>query len=88
MLAGATLASKARHTALEHAARQELSELALDELRQTGSVAGLRHRAQEGLQVLGDDLMEHGVLGVAGPVDRSLEGHGPQVRSGRRPGQC
>jgi hypothetical protein len=28
-------------------------------------VAGLRHRAQEGLQVLGDDLMEHGVLGVA-----------------------
>jgi hypothetical protein len=30
--------------------------------------------------VLGDDLMEHGVLGVAGPVDRSLEGHGPQVR--------
>ena len=49
MLAGATLASKARHTALEHAARQELSELALDELRQTGSVAGLRRRAQEGL---------------------------------------
>jgi hypothetical protein len=35
VLAGATLASKARHTALEHAARQELSELALDELRQT-----------------------------------------------------
>jgi hypothetical protein len=22
---------------------------------------------EEGLQVLGDDLMEHGVLGVAGP---------------------
>jgi hypothetical protein len=29
--------------------------------------------------VLGDDLVEHGVLGVSGPVDRSLEGHGPQV---------
>jgi hypothetical protein len=29
--------------------------------------------------VLGDDLVEHGVLGVAGLVDRSLEGHGPQV---------
>jgi hypothetical protein len=46
--------------------------------------AGLRHRAQEGLQVLGDDLVEHGVLGVAGPVDPSLEGHGPQVGSRRR----
>jgi hypothetical protein len=52
------------------------------------TVAGLRRRAQEGFQVLGDDLMEHGVLGVAGPVDRSLEGHGPQVGSRRRPGQC
>jgi hypothetical protein len=28
------------------------------------------------------------VLGVAGPVDRSLEGHGPQVRLRHRPGQC
>jgi hypothetical protein len=88
MLAPAALAPKPRHTVLEHAARQELPELALDELRQAGSVAGLRRRTQEGLQVLGDDLMEHGVLGVAGPVDRSLEGHGPQVGSGRRPGQC
>jgi len=68
-----------RHTVFEHAARQKLPELALDELRQARAVAGLRHRAQEDLQVLGDDLMEHGVLGVAGLVDRSLEGHGPQV---------
>jgi hypothetical protein len=88
VLARAALAPKPRPAVLEHAARQELSELALDELRQARSVAGLCHRAQEGLQVLGDDLMEHGVLGVAGPVDRSLEGHGPQVGSGRRPGQC
>jgi hypothetical protein len=63
-LAGAVLALKTRHTGLEHAARQELTELALDELREACPVAGLRHRAQEGLQVLGDDLMEHGVLGV------------------------
>ena len=28
------------------------------------------------------------VLGVAGPVDRWLEGHGPQVRLRHRPGQC
>jgi hypothetical protein len=60
----------------------------LDELRQARAVAGRRHRAQEHLQVLGDDLMEHGVLGVAGSADRSLEGHGPQVGAGRRPGQC
>jgi hypothetical protein len=88
VLAGATLAPKPRHAVLGHAARQELPELALDELREAGSVAGRRHRLQEGLQVLGDDLMEHGVLGVAGPVGRSLEGHGPQVGARRRPGQC
>src|SRR5215470_16884346 len=75
----ATHALESRHAVLEHAARQELPELAFDELRQARAVAGLRHRAQEGLQVLGDDLVEHGVLGVTGPVDPSLEGHGPQV---------
>ena len=80
--------SKPRHAALEHAAHQELPELPLDELRQARSVAGLRRRAQEGLQVERDDLVEHGVLGVTGPVDRALEGHGPQVGSRRRPGQC
>ena len=64
------------------------SGLALDELWEARPVASLRRRAQEGFQVLGDDLMEHGVLGVAGPVDRSLEGHGSQVGSRRRPGQC
>jgi hypothetical protein len=34
-------ALKTRHTALEHAARQELTELALDELREACPVAGL-----------------------------------------------
>jgi hypothetical protein len=72
-------APKPRHAVFEHAARQELPELALDELRQARAVAGFRHRAQEYLQVLGDGLVKHGELGVAGPVDRSLEGHGPQV---------
>ena len=88
MLAGAVLAPKPRHAALEHAARQELPELALNELRQARGVAGLRRRAQEGLQGERDDLVEHGVLGVTGPIDRSLQGHGPQVGSRRRPGQC
>jgi hypothetical protein len=66
VLAGAAPASKTRHAAREHDARQEFPELALDELRQALSVAGLRHRAQEGLQVLGDDLMKHGVLASRG----------------------
>ena len=83
VLARAALAPKPRHAVLDHAARQELPELALDELRQARPAAGLCHRLQEGLQVLGDDLMEHGVLGVAGPV----EGHGPHVGARRRPRQ-
>ena len=88
MLARATLAPESRHTVFEHAARQEFAELSLDELQQARALAGRRYHLQEGLQMLGDDLMEHGVLGVAGPVDRSLEGHGPQVGSRRRLGQC
>jgi hypothetical protein len=83
VLAPAALAPKPRHAVLEDTARQELPEFALDELRQARAVAGCRHRAQEDLEVLGDDLVEHGVLRVAGPVDRSLEGHGPQGRSRR-----
>src|SRR6266436_2491058 len=79
VLVGAALAPKPRHAVFEHAARQKLPELALDELRQARAVAGFRHRVQEDLQVLGDDVVEHGVLGVSGPVDRSLEGHGPQA---------
>ena len=75
MLAGAALALKPRHAALEHAAPQELPELALDELRQARAVASLRHRAQESLQVFGDDLVEHGVLGVTGPIQRRDTSH-------------
>jgi hypothetical protein len=45
---------------LEYTARQELPELALHELRQARAVAGRRHRIQDG-----DDLVEHGVLGVS-----------------------
>ena len=77
MLARAALAAKPCHAVFEHAAGQELPELALDELRQARAVAGLCHRAQEDLQVLGDDLVERGVLGVAG-----------QVGARRRPTQC
>ena len=52
---GAALTSKPRHAVFDHVARQELPKLTLHELRQARPVAGLRHRAQEGLQVLGDE---------------------------------
>ena len=65
---------------IEHPTRQELPELALDELRQADPPAGLRGRAQEGLQMLADDLMEHGVLGVS----RAIHGLGTRHSSGYR----
>ncbi len=75
--AGAALALKPRHAVLEHAAREELP---LDGLRQAGAGAGLRHRAPEGLQVQGDDLVEHGVLGVS----RAIHGRDTAHASGSR----
>ncbi len=77
VLARAALALKARHAGLVHPAQQELPELALDELRQARAVAGLRHRAQEGLQMFGDDLVEHGVLGVARTIHGRDASHTP-----------
>ena len=59
----------------QHPAREELVELLLDGARQAVSVVAVRDFPKEGLQVLGDDLTEHGVLGIAGPVDRSLQAH-------------
>ena len=78
MLARAILALKPRHAGLEHAAQEEVPELALDELRQARAVGGLRHRAQEGLQVFGDHLMQHGVLGVS----RAIHGRDTSHASG------
>jgi len=49
-------------------------------LKLVRAAAGVKGTTRaEDLQVLGDDLAEHGVLGVSGPIDRSLEGHVPQV---------
>ncbi len=75
VLARAAFALKPRHAGLVHPAQQELPELALDELRQARAVAGLRHRAQEGLQMRGDDLVEHGVLGVSRAIHRRDTSH-------------
>ena len=54
------------------------SKLALHELRQTRAVAGLRYRAQEGVQMLGDHLVQHGVLGVS----RAIHGRNTSHPSG------
>ena len=78
MLARAAFALKARHAGLVHPAQQQLPELALDELRQARAVAGLRHRAQEGLQVFGGHLVQHGVLGVS----RTIHGRDTSHASG------
>ena len=60
VLAPATLAAEASNDALEQPAQQELSELPLDERRHPDAVIRRRGRAQEGLQVFADDMVEHG----------------------------
>ena len=88
MVAPAALALKPRHTSLEDAAEQELPELALHELRHNRhprAVAGRRHRAQERLQMLGDDLMQHGVLGVSGAIRGRATFHASGVARPRGP---
>jgi hypothetical protein len=59
----------------EHAAREELAELLLDEPGQPATVAALRDFSEEGLQVLPNDGVEHGVLGVAGLIPAVRVGH-------------
>ena len=52
----------------QHPAAEEVAELVLDEARQAAPVAAGRDFPQEGLQVLTNDGVEHGVLGVTGPI--------------------
>jgi hypothetical protein len=56
----------------QHATRKELAEYLLDEPRQAAAVASVRDFSEEGLQVLPDDGVEHGVVGVAGLI-RAME---------------
>jgi len=77
----AVLAAKPRHAAREHAAHQELPELALDELGEAHPVARLRGLAQEGLQMLADDPMEHGVFGVTRSIHGLGTRHSPRYRA-------
>ncbi len=45
-------------------------------------------RLEEGLEVLGDHAVQHGVLGVARPVVRGAEGHGGDIDSAGERRQC
>jgi hypothetical protein len=49
-------------------AREELAKLLLDEAGQAVAVAAVSDFPEEGLQVLADDGVEDGVLGVAGLI--------------------
>jgi hypothetical protein len=81
VLVGAPLAAKAREAALERATRQEVPELPLDELREAEPFARLHARAQEGLQMFADDLIEHGVLGVSRLTHVLYARHSPGYRA-------
>ena len=47
---------------------REIAELVFDEARQAGPVGAIRDVPQDGFQVVPDDGVEHGVLGVTGPI--------------------
>src|SRR5262249_61601477 len=64
----AALAPQPRHAVRQDPAREELAELLFHELRQPGALAALLRLAHERVQVLADHRVEHGVLGVPGPI--------------------
>jgi porphobilinogen deaminase len=63
---------------LQHAAREEISELLLHELWQSVAIAVLRRCIQERLQMLADHAIQHAVLGGAGLI-RGKVGHADDV---------
>jgi hypothetical protein len=75
MLERTVRAPKPREAMGQHATREDLAELLLDEARQAVSVAAVRDFAEEGLEVLADDGVEDGVFGVAGLIRAVGVGH-------------
>jgi hypothetical protein len=63
----------------QHAAREEIPELLLHELRQPVAVGVLRRRVQERLQMLVDHAVQHAVLGNAGLIPGKAVGHADDV---------
>jgi hypothetical protein len=81
-LEGTAFASNAREPSAERAAGQELSELALDEPRQTAPIGVRGDLGAKGLQVLAHDPMEDGALHGPGLVAGGTHTRRPQ------PGAC
>jgi hypothetical protein len=72
---GAACPPKPREAMAQHPAREELAELLLDEARQAVSVVAVLDLPEEGLQVLVDDGVEDGMLGVTGLICAMGKGH-------------
>jgi hypothetical protein len=77
-IGAAARAPKPGEPARETATREELTELALDKLREAMALAPRRSARAEGLEVIADYLMQDLALGLARPVLR--RGHGPAHR--------
>ena len=73
----AAVAPEARKAVGQDAAPEERPKLLLHEPGQTGAVRPVDRLAQERLQVLANDGVEYGVLGVSGPIRRRRKRHAP-----------
>jgi hypothetical protein len=81
-------AAQAREAVGQHPAGQEVSELLLHEFGQWGAIRMTPGRLEEGVEVLLDHAVQHGVLGVAWPVVAGAEGHSGDIDSARERRQC
>jgi hypothetical protein len=71
----------------QHAAREEIAELLLHELRQPVAIGMLRRCIQKRLQMLVDHARQHAVLGGAGLIPGKV-GHASDVDATSRRWQC
>jgi hypothetical protein len=61
----------------QHAAREKVPKLLLDEPGEPAALAVVRRRAEKRFQVLADHGVEHRMLGVTGPIRRPGTDHAP-----------
>jgi len=84
-LEGAALAPHAGEAASEDAARQELPELTLDEAGKSAAVGAVGGLAQEGFEVIANDAVEEGALGVPGLIRSAThDRRASEARAARR----
>jgi hypothetical protein len=76
MLQGTVLAPEAREAVLKQPAGQEVAEFPLDKRRQA-ALSRLGRCGQERVEVVADDGMQDGVLGVAWLIPSRERAHAP-----------